>query len=177
MHELNDAEAWLRYRDGDRDAFTVVYRRHARPVMRYVFAIVGDQGAAEDVLQDTFTTAWMKRRTANLVDDSMLPWLLATSRNHARNAQRRHATRRRHGAEFSLLETLETDSLDPTVRAALGEAWDSLTNKDKALVTLCLIEGYSYSEAARLLESTETAVGKRLQRARTRLRRTALNVD
>jgi RNA polymerase sigma-70 factor (ECF subfamily) len=47
----------------------------------------------------------------------------------------------------------------------------ALSPADQAVCRLCLVEGVSYREAALLLGTTETAVGKRLQRARIRLRR------
>ena len=47
---------------------------------------------------------------------------------------------------------------------------DKLSPIDRRLCELCLGDGVSYKDAARIIDSTDTAVGKRLQRSRIRLR-------
>lgn len=167
-----DIDLLLRARRGDVTAFGALYRRHARAVLRYAWAALGDRGQAEDALQDTFTVAWAKRRGVTIVDESVLPWLLATCRNHVRNQLRR---RRRHDAA-ELPEAVADREHRTEELVAMRVELERLSPLDRRVCELCLGEGYSYREAAALLDTTETAVGKRLQRARTRLR-TALTAD
>ncbi|MCI4656269.1 RNA polymerase sigma factor [Cryobacterium zhongshanensis] len=45
---------------GDRRAFGVLFDRHSRAVTRYVWVLLSDQMDVEEVVQDTFVTAWAK---------------------------------------------------------------------------------------------------------------------
>jgi RNA polymerase sigma factor (sigma-70 family) len=168
-----DSDLWMAARDGDVGAFTVLYRRHATAVVKYAWSILGSQSAAEEALQDTFLTAWEKRSTSRIVDASLLPWLLTVCKNHSRNQLRR--ARKHSGADAGASEAIQDGPSDSLawIRAELRK----LSAPDRRLCQLCLIEGYTYSEAARILGTTETAVGKRLQRLRARLASATIGND
>ncbi|MEJ1229416.1 MAG: sigma factor [Galbitalea sp.] len=157
-----DLELWLAYVEGDTTAFTLMYRRHASAVLRYAWSILGEQSAAEEALQETFLTAWEKRKVSNIVDESLLPWLLVVCRNHSRNLQRR--ARKHHAVsldgaphESALAQAVPVGEF-AWIEAEIGR----LSRADRLLCQLCLIEGHSYAQAARALETTPAAVGKRL---------------
>jgi RNA polymerase sigma factor (sigma-70 family) len=165
-----DDELWLAYREGDAAAFTALYRRHAPAVMRYAWSMLRDRSVAEDVLQETFGTVWHRRRSSRTVDESLLPWILVVCRNHSRNALRRAVKHRTVGLEAVPEQASGDQSAVPG--GPLGWIADELSRlslADQQLCRLCLVEGYSYAEAARILDTTSAAVGKRLQRARARL--------
>jgi RNA polymerase sigma factor (sigma-70 family) len=168
-----DSQLWMAARDGDVGAFTALYRRHATAVLKYAWSMLGSQHGAEEALQDTFLTAWEKRATSRIVDDSLLPWLLTVCRNHSRNQLRR--ARKHRGVDapaFEAIQDAPSDSL-AWIRAELGR----LSEVDRQLCQLCLLDGYTYAEAARSLGTTETAVGKRLQRLRARLAASTIGND
>jgi RNA polymerase sigma-70 factor (ECF subfamily) len=137
-------------------------------VYRFGWSLNHSSAGAEELLQETFLTCWAKRRSVHFVDESVLPWLLVVCRNHARNLARRE---RRHAA-ISLDEAVNHSAgfLDGGL-AEIAEELDQLGEVDRQLIQLCLIEGQSYAEAARQLELTTNAVGKRLQKARAKLRK------
>lgn len=168
-----DIDFLMACRDGDLDAFATLYARHAPTILRYAWSRLGDRSAAEEVLQETFTTAWAKRKRASIVDLSLLPWLLSICYNHIRNQLRRNARTR----------TVPLDSLQtaPTETASdlswIAAALDELSVTDRRIVELCLVSGFSYREVAEQLGSTPAAVGKRLQRARIQLRAALDTID
>jgi len=84
-----DRELVERAARGDRAAFGQLYDRHVRPVYWQAYAVVRDGNEAEDITQDVFITTWDKLRSINLVDESVLPWLLVTARFTALNSRRR----------------------------------------------------------------------------------------
>jgi len=165
LSETHDIDFLLACRAGDLDAFAALYKRHAPTVLRYAWSRVGDRSLAEEVLQDTFTTAWAKRRSASIVDLSLLPWLLAICRNYVRNQIRRSARSR-----TTPFDPGWTDPASPESSLAwIEEAMEELSPTDRRIVELCLIDGFSYRHVAEQIDSTPAAVGKRLQRARRRL--------
>lgn len=168
--EDSEIELWLSYREGGKRAFTLLYREHAKTVAKYAWSILHNAASVEEVLQDTFLIAWEKRGSSRIVDESVLPWLLLVCRNVSRNHQRKT---RKHAARNRALDDSLGAHNSPSGSTDL--AWieseiASLSEMDAQLCRLCLVDGYSYSEAAAILDTSEAAVGKRLQRARAKLR-------
>ena len=158
----------------DAASFEVLYDLYAPVVARFAWSVTPTSESAREVLQETFLTAWDKRRSIRMVDGSPLPWLLTTCRNHARN----HARRERRWRELLELreESLAADPVDGDAAADLRWALEAvavLPAGERAVTELCLLQGFSYREAAERLGVSEAAVGKRLQRARDRMRQEA----
>lgn len=158
-------------KSGDVAAFAVLYRRYAPTVMRYSWSRLNDRAQAEDVVQETFTTAWAKLRTANLIDESLLPWVLAIAGNHTRNQLRRNIKHRAVGLSDAESSAADPSTLVPTSDLiAIESALSSLSPTDRLVCELCLIDGFSYAEAAQMVGTTASAVRNRLHRSRARLR-------
>lgn len=176
MHELADVNLLTHASTGDHAAFDVFYRRHSRAVARYAWTWCTTATEMQDIVQETFITAWKKADSIHLVGSSALPWLLVTCRHHAANHQRK-VNRRREVP----LETAEDQSPSHEVAAErlmwVIEAIKALDERDQKLCQLCLVEGRSYKEAARELHQSVAWVGKRLQRARIQLRRAEINSE
>lgn len=163
--DRDDADLVRASRGGDVDAFAQLYRRHARAILRYSWGRMNSGAAAEELMQETFLTAWQRRDDARIVDESVLPWLLTICRNHSLNELRR--ARRQSTVELPELAASE----HPTAELAWMEVeFAKLSPLDRTICRLCLVEGRSYEEAAAILTTTPAALGKRLQRARARLR-------
>jgi RNA polymerase sigma-70 factor (ECF subfamily) len=169
---LSDGELLARSATGDTGAFAELYDRHSAAVFRYAWGALRQNSDAQELLQDTFVTAWSRRFQIQLSRESLLPWLLVTCRNHANNLRRRNAYR----ASVPLAEgdappdAAETEDARDRLRWVM-EAIDALPPEDRRVCELCLIEGLSYREAARPLGSSASAIGKRLERARMKLRK------
>jgi len=163
--DLFDIDLLLASRAGAASAFAELYRRHSRAVLRYAWGRLGREDLAEEAMQDTFVVAWERRDRAPIVDESLLPFLLAVCRNHVANQIRK--SRRTRAVVWS--ETMAAPMRDDDLTWMRIEL-DKLSPIDRRLCELCLGDGVSYKDAARIIDSTDTAVGKRLQRSRIRLR-------
>lgn len=122
----------------------------------------------DDLVALTFLEAWRLRARVRVVEGSVLPWLLVTATNVARN-QRRAA--RRHRA---LLERLPAGETAPDPATLLDETdvaahFDRLPLADRQVLALCVVEGFSEKEAASALGVAPGTVKSRLARARRRL--------
>jgi RNA polymerase sigma factor (sigma-70 family) len=172
-HEY-DVELLLGLRNSESAAFATLYRRHAPMVLRYASARLTDRSAADDVTQDTFVVVWSKRMSASILDDSLIPWILTIARNLISNELRRQARHRRSSAPLADEHAARPTGLDELAWIRLELA--KLSPVDRELCRLCLVEGLTFREAAQLVDSTEAAVSKRVQRARIRLR-VSLGID
>src|SRR3982750_4714658 len=57
---FEEAELVRRAREGDGEAFHLLYARHARPVRRFLGGVLRDAAAADDALQETFARVHRK---------------------------------------------------------------------------------------------------------------------
>jgi len=172
----SEATTWSRAREGDGTAFAALFRQHQARVYRRASSLLGNVHDAEDVTAAAFFELWRKRRSVRLVEGTVLPWLLVTTVNLARN-HRRGAGRYR-----ALIASLPRDEAPrPEATAVIdleGEALGSrlagavagLSSTDAALLTLTALDDISISDAAAAVGIKPGAARMRLHRARLRLK-------
>jgi len=160
--------------DGDRREFATIFRRHSRIIYGVAITILRNSADAEEVVSDTFLTLWRKRTTVNFIDDSALPWLIATARYQAMN-RRRAAFRE---SSISLNDEIDTHSsvgvdviaAEQQLTRRLDEIIAGLGPLEQKIVQLCLVNNFSYEQAALTLGISHASVRNRLSRARSHLR-------
>ncbi|HJU37031.1 MAG TPA: sigma-70 family RNA polymerase sigma factor [Gaiellaceae bacterium] len=174
--EPSDADLWARSHAGDRDAFGMLFDRHARTIYNYCFRRLGDWAAAEDALSVVFLEAW-RRRDKELPSDKVLPWLYGVATNVVRNRRR---SERRFARALSRLPAVEREP-DPAedveqrvdderqARRAL-DLLGRLRRPEQDVIFLCAVMELSYEDAAVALGVPDGTVRSRLSRARARLR-------
>ncbi len=182
MNDLGeqDAELWMRCVDGDADALGLLFDRHSDAVFRYCLSRTGSWYEAEELVSITFLEAWRQRRTLTLQRDSLLPWLLGVATNAARNTAR--STRRYE----HFLGRLPHTPFVPDHSTAVDERIDTerqvqellygttaLTDGERDVLLLCVMNGYSYEETATALGIRVGTVRSRANRAKKKLRSAA----
>ncbi|GAA3608272.1 RNA polymerase sigma factor [Agrococcus terreus] len=172
-----DEHLWRAVVRGDGVAFAAIFDRHGDRVWRHAWRMMQHRQDTEDVTAAVFAEAWRKRARVRIVDDSVLPWLLVTATNCARNARRSIRRNERLIAHIPRGE----DAPDPAVVAgdrferldagsAVAAAMRELSDKDAALVSLVMLEDVPLPDAARALGMTYGAAKTRISRAKQRLR-------
>jgi RNA polymerase sigma-70 factor (ECF subfamily) len=172
----DEATAWAAVLGNDGDAFVAIFDRHRDRVYRQAFRMTANVHDAEDVTAGAFLELWRRRKAVRVVDGSVLPWLLVTTTNLARNLTRGLRRYRTliaalpradvvRSAEDVALEQIEELEIAEKVRDALS----GLSPSDAALITLTTFEHYSPAQAAIALGITDGAARTRLHRARTRM--------
>jgi len=157
-----------------------VIEQNRRWLLAYVYTIVGDAAAADDIVQDVFSIAYAKRAEFR----TGLPfgaWL----RGIARNVSLRHLERRSRapillGTDTAAWEAfdrraagLEQAHLDPAYEQdrldALRACLETLADKARRLVVGRYREGLSFPALGRLCGLTTASVPVVLHRARMTL--------
>jgi RNA polymerase sigma-70 factor (ECF subfamily) len=157
-----------RYRAGPNDTFIAAFEKYGSTVLRYALRIANNSADAEELVQETFVTAWAKRKSIDLTAESLLPWLLVTCRNHAANLRRKN---RRNEADELNDDTTHVPALaDADDLVWIRDEIAAMSEPHREICRLCLIEGMPYREAADRLNVSTSMIAKRIQRARTRLK-------
>ncbi len=163
-----DAELLERFRAGDRDAFTILYRAHQASVFRFALAMTADETRAADVTQDVFI--WLIAHTGSFdpARGSLGAFLSGVARKFLR---RKRAEEMRWAPldEITLAEPRSSpaDSDAETLRRAIV----ALPEKYREVVVHCDLEEKSYEEAAGAMGIAVGTVRSRLHRARALLAR------
>jgi RNA polymerase sigma-70 factor (ECF subfamily) len=157
-------------------AFSTLVERHGPPLFRYLLRMVGNRALAEDLVQDTFATAYAHRGEFR-EPGSVRAWLFAIARNRALNAlrdgQRVAADSASVARELARLPVSaanpEGEVLRLELRAEILAALRQLPPARRDVVVLRDLEGLSYAEIAAITDSTEGAVRVQVHRARRQL--------
>lgn len=165
---------------GDRQAFAALVGATQNTVSSIALAVVRDVQHSEDIAQEAYLTVWKRIRTLRN-PDSFLPWLRQITRNLARDHLRRSKARPGDapGNEDGAREIERSVQPGPDGEAAaladerdrlIREALDAMPGESREVLALFYREGESSKQVAKLLGLSDSAVRKRLSRARAGLR-------
>ena len=177
-----DAELMLRVKDGDGASFAILLEKHRLPVIHFLYRMVQNQGVAEELAQEVFLrvyrsrgsyeptakfTTWLFRIATHLALNSLRDgkyqpacrngWTMTPPR---RRSGKFRISGRRWNKEWCIEARLEE------VRRAVA----MLPEKQRAAVLMHKYEEMEYSQIAKVLNCSESAVKSLLFRAYETLR-------
>ena len=168
--------AWIAALDGDSNAFVAIFDLHRDRVYRHALRLTANVHDAEDVTAGAFLELWRRRMSVRVVDQTVLPWLLVTTTNVARNqarALRRYRTLIDALPRVEVSRSAEDEVLERVVArrtvARVREALSELSPADASLISLTAFEDFSPAQVAQVLGISATAARTRLHRARARM--------
>jgi RNA polymerase sigma-70 factor, ECF subfamily len=179
-------------RGDDEPAFAALVERHQRELQVHCYRMLGSLEDAEDLVQETFLRAWRKRASFQLQGRwSVRAWLYRIATNACLDfldrQRRRPAPGPAGAAEVPwlqpypdrLLEGIAAGDAGPeamvvakeTISLAFLAAIQHLPPRQRAVLILRDVHGWSAKETAGSLETSVASVNSALQRARATLRR------
>jgi RNA polymerase sigma-70 factor, ECF subfamily len=174
---LTDGELIAAVRQGDADAWRMLYQRWLPWVWRYAYSLVKDKHAAEDITSEAMMV-WVRQVGETVNEPSQLAgWLRQVIHNKSVDYHRQGQRFRRAVDGVSLnrqdretaadpSHTLETSERQELVNQALGQMGES----QRLVLEWKYAEGLSVRQIAERLGTTEKAVEANLYRARVELR-------
>lgn len=160
---------------GDERAFRELVEPHRRALEVHCYRMLGSPQDAEDVVQETLMRAWktldrFERRS------SIQTWLYRIATNASLDELERRPRRPEPVSPYpdERFEEAGAAVVDPAARYAMHEgielafltAIQKLPGRQRAILILRDVLGWTSSEVAELLDSTVAAVNSGLQRAR-----------
>jgi RNA polymerase sigma-70 factor (ECF subfamily) len=183
MPDFDDTELLARLKAGDQVAYAKLVEDNASAIYRLALRMMGNEADAEDVLQETFLSAfksidrfegrsrlstWLYRIASNAA-------LMRLRRNEPEQVSVDEPVERDDGEMmprqfFDFCCLPEDDLLREEAREQMKQAIDDLPPTLRSVFVLRDIEGLSTAETAEALDLSESAVKSRLMRARLKLR-------
>lgn len=176
-----DAELMLRVKEGDGASFALLLDKHRSSVVHFLYRMIQNQAVAEELAQEVFLRVYRSRATYEATA-RFTTWLFRIATHLALNSLR-------DGKHERLHERLDHDSFDQPVRqvsdtrpsveqsmvyqaklAEVRRAIAMLPEKQRAAVLMHKYEEMEYTQIAKVLNCSESAVKSLLFRAYETLR-------
>jgi RNA polymerase sigma-70 factor (ECF subfamily) len=159
---FNDRKLWKRISEGNAAAFDAFYRDNGPRLRAFLRHLLSSEQAAEDIMQDTFTSIWRRPQGFKPERGSLRGYLFGIGRKLAAEWWRRQKQTDELKKEPAPCKT-EMSSL-------VADAFNRLSSEQRTLLWLREVEGQSYAELAVILEVPIGTVRSRLFAAREALR-------
>ncbi len=176
-----DTELMLRVKEGDGASFGTLLEKHRSSVVHFLFRMVQNHAVAEELAQEVFLRVYRSRGTYEPTA-KFTTWLFRIATHLALNALR-------DGKNERLQERLDDDTSELPVRQVsdrrpsveqsmvyqvkmdeIRRAITALPDKQRAAVLMHKYEEMEYSQIAKVLSCSESAVKSLLFRAYETLR-------
>lgn len=158
--------------NGRADSFGHLVERYQRPYLLYAKRMVSSQALAEDIVQESFVTAYEKLDSCEQ-PERFASWCFHIVRNRCYDYLRSPRSKS-EGPE--VLEELPAEAADPErgversdLRTALARALESLSPLLREAFVMYHEEELTYPEMAERLGASESALKMRVKRAREEL--------
>jgi RNA polymerase sigma-70 factor (ECF subfamily) len=176
---MNSSEDLIsRSRAGDQEAFRLIFERYARPVLSFIYDLVGQRDLAEELTQETFVRAHNGlNRIRN--ETKLSSWLFGIARNVTREAIRARRRENRYLLEVDSLEgpigsstplSPAQDLLHKELNSAMHSALSRLDEDRRVVFVLKVFRQCSYQEIVDVTGFTLAKVKTDLHRARVEMR-------
>jgi RNA polymerase sigma-70 factor, ECF subfamily len=136
-------------RSGDEQAMAELYERYSSIVYSVALRVLGDTGAAEDILQEVFIQLWRSPDVFDATRGSLPGWLAVITRNRAIDSLRK----RRPEADITdVIVSIEPDLAGAAqstralekIRGALG----GMPAPQRSALEMAFFDGLTHSEIA-----------------------------
>jgi RNA polymerase sigma-70 factor, ECF subfamily len=171
-------ELIARVRGGDEEAFRLIFDRYIRPVISFIYDMIGQRDLAEELAQETFVRAY--KGIPSLRDDTKLStWLFGIAKNVARESLRsRIRENNKVEMENDSVTELSDKELLPDGRLlgkelnrVIHQALSMLDEDRREVFTLKVFHQRSYEEIAEITGFSIPKLKTDLHRARAEMRR------
>lgn len=180
--DTDDRMLWQRFRQGDEEAFTLLYQRYVRVLYSYGKKLITDEAVVEDLVQDLFIDLWQSRSRLADAESPRFYLFRSLRRRIHRNCNGRFnepwdlIDEEFHPVslpkENEIIESEQTqkqkDELDTWLKNLPGRQYE--------VMMLRFYQDFSYSQISQILTINEQSVRNLVQRAVSKLRQLTISI-
>ena len=178
-----------RARDGDSDAFTILYEKTYNQAFYTVKSMIKDDDAVSDILQDSYIKAFVHIDSFK-GDDKFLPWIKQIAANTARDWIKKKKpilfTDLSDGEDIAFEEQIEDEREEnipeklienkETIRL-VREIIDSLPDDQRAVIGMYYYENISVNDIADAMGVSQSAIKSRLKYGRDKIKAKVIELE
>lgn len=169
--DLNLIKAILK---GNVDSFSILVNKYELMVLKFVYNIVRDRDAAQDISQEVFITIYNKLYMYNS-EYKFSNWLLQIARNKSIDYIRKH--KKVYEENIEEVKELSAKDISPEQSAEYKETKseiikfiNELGEIDRQIIILKYKQELTFSDLAQILSMNESAIKRRYYKAREKFK-------
>jgi len=171
---LSDIELSSLVKQGDQGAYSHLYQRYFRLLYLHAYKRLRDEDQAEDIVQDFFTSLWMKHDSFALTDN-FNGYCFSSVNNRIVNHFLHKEVESKYVASFLAFANGAEEQTDYLVRerqlsAQIEREIQALPGKMREIFELSRKANMSYREIADKLDLSEKTVNRQISNALVRLK-------
>ncbi|MFC2168402.1 RNA polymerase sigma factor [Acidobacteriota bacterium] len=167
-----DQNGTLYMEENRREIWKKFYTNYSRAFWFYIFKICGDEQIADDIFQESFFK-FLTAKTIFQNEKQMQAYLYKIAYRLIIDKMRRIKVEKKAYKEEQRAYMSDIQKKDPQSEIHFSldmeKTFKKLKPKERMLLWLAYVEGYSYEEIAKLTESKENSLKVQLFRAREKL--------
>jgi RNA polymerase sigma-70 factor (ECF subfamily) len=163
---------------GNPRAFELLYDRHGGAAFSLAYRMVGNRGAAEDIVQEAFLSIWRSRQRYDQARGSVRTWVLGIVHNRTIDALRRSVVHDRRRETMEGVEERQEAPERTEVEVArreeartIRDALETLPDEQRKTIELAYFGGFSHSQIAELLDEPVGTIKGRMRLGLDKMRR------
>ena len=168
----NGASSYRRFLDGDESALTQILSQYRPGLQNYIYSIVKDYAAAEDLTEDTFVKLLIKK-PKDRGEASFKTWLYTIGRNLSIDYLRKNPVGKYVPLDeiYDISgEIIPSDSQEDTQRI-IRDAMESINPAYKNILILFYFEDFSIEEISKIIKKPKKSTSVVLHRARQSMKK------
>lgn len=175
ISQLSDIELINRIAKKEEQAFLEIYKRYYNYLLNFVFIIIKNHYDSEDVVQETFIQIWEKAELYDPELASFSTWLITIARNKSLDKLRKLKNNKKtlDIDQHKIKSNLKSSSVfifQKRRNKAIKKAIEKLPKKQKKIINIVYLEGFTHKEAASKLNLPLGTVKTRLRLGIIKLR-------
>jgi RNA polymerase sigma-70 factor (ECF subfamily) len=156
--------------DGNVDSFNILVNKYEVIVLRFIYNMIKDKEASEDITQEVFITLYNKLYMYDKTH-KFLNWLLQISKNKCIDYIRKY--KRVYESNIEDIPSITSKEMSPEQVAEFKETKEnvesylnSLNEVDRQILTMRYSQGLTFYDLSQILDMTESNVKRRYYRSR-----------
>jgi len=171
---LDDVELVTLLRDGDKIAYTEIYKRYFNVLFVHAYKKLNDDEETRDLIQELFTNLWI-RREVFVLNSSLVAYLFTGVRNRVLDHHAHKNVKSRYISslqQFIDVETVETDHRvrEKELLNSIEKEIQALPRKMREVFELSRRSHFTHKEISEQLQISEQTVAKQVSNALRTLR-------
>lgn len=159
-------------RAGDQGAMAALYDRYSSVVYSVALRVLGETGAAEDVLQDVFLQLWRNPSAFDASRGNLAAWLAVISRNRAIDALRKRKPESDiEDVVLSVAPDLAGEAERSRVAAKVRGVLGTMPAPQRSALEMAYYEGLTHTEIAAKTGEPLGTIKTRIRAGLTALRK------
>ena len=174
---------WKAFKQGDSDAFTMLYQKHVRVLYSYGKKLTADEDTVEDAIQDLFIDLWQSREKLADVESPKFYLFRALRRRLHKSQVSQYqlqswddADDRIHPVSLPMEYEIIEAEISQKQKNELNAWLKNLPVRQYEVLMLKFYQDFSYEEIALILTINEQSVRNLLQRAVLKLRQLTISL-